>query len=124
LVQKTPTHHVKHHLGWEANIYIAPSLEQQLKSSDSDTRDNARSSVCIRFLKACRKKFNGWPGFYAVYWHEIKVTKLVPAPVPAAKSVVAATTEDSDDECDDCPMCDTGYHDRCRSGNCPVARRW
>lgn len=27
-------------------------------------------------------------------------------------------------ECDDCPACDTGRHDRCRSGNCPIAEDW
>jgi hypothetical protein len=111
-----PTHKVKHIDGWEANIYIAPSLQQQLKSRDEDKRNNARTSVCIRFNRACEKKFPKWNTSRRVEWDQIELTEIVPLP-PTVKSR-AIPTPVRVQECDDCAWCDIGNHHQCR--NCTL----
>lgn len=127
MVQKIPTHHVRHVGGYEVAIDISSVLFNRLHSHAYLVRTDARSIVCQRAMDAINDKYSTHLEFKSlskVEWCQITVTKLVPPPIPAAASVVAKAAEDSDDECDDCPMCDTGYHERCRSGNCPVTRRW
>ncbi len=119
---KAPTHHVEHVFGWKADIYIAPSLLAKLQSRDADIREGARDSVCIRLRTACKHKF---PEFdmARVEWGHLKLTPLHTSSTP--KSVPLASQPSDNRECDDCPSCDQGYHERCRqAGGCPLAHFW
>lgn len=102
LVQR-PTHRVKHVDGYEAHIYIARSLFNKLHDRDPETRNRARSSVAIRTRKAFEAKYNDWNYNRFIQWDQIVLTALD-----------SETTNKV--ECDDCPSCDIGYHERCRNG--------
>lgn len=113
-----PTHSVTHRHGWQANIYIAASLLTQLRSRNTDERNNARTSVCIRFRKACTAKFPEF-GLTRIEYDDLVINSLATSvPVltkpPAAKPVVTETHCCDDDNC---VPCDIGYHSaQCRKG--------
>ena len=127
MARKPPTHHVKHRDGWEVNLYIAPSLEARLRSRDSEVRDGARRSVCIRFREACKAAYpDKWPyadGYPFIEWGQLSISKLGPLdppgssqPGPTPPSKPTPTPQGAAQECtcpDSCVMCDLGDHARC-----------
>lgn len=107
-----PTHVIEHLNGWIVHVTIHRNVLNRLYDRDPDRRNNARKSVCIQFRKAAQSKYgNKWTGGNWVEWKHIKITPIT-SPKP-----------DHDDRfCDDCAMCDIGYHERCRqSDGCPIA---
>jgi hypothetical protein len=121
--KKAPTHAVKHHQLGEANIYVAPSLQERLKSRNPATRDRARDSVCIRFRKACEAKagdsWNWVEGQPFLNWSDLAITEL-PAPTPrVVKAPASAAPPKVEGTCcddDNCVVCDIGNHGFCRKG--------
>jgi len=135
LVLKTPTHSAQHKSGWQANIYIADSLQAQLQSSNTAERQRAEMSVCKRFRAACGHKFPKF-NLARVEWNDITLSPLhvaaprVPTTMPApTKStpapIVLAKAEDTR-ECDDCFNCEqlNDHHHCSSSGGCPLAVAW
>jgi len=129
----TPTHLITHSKGWEAHIYIAESLQDQLESSSSYQRENAQHSVSIAFREACKKKFPSF-GLQYVEFADLRLTPLHTEPEPGddlvwtgrewlPTSVFGDVPDEDDDGCDECPRCEEGYHEQCRNRNCPQARR-
>lgn len=108
-----PTHLVKHKAGWVAHIYIAASLQAQLKSRNLSERNNARHSVCIRFREACRAKYRDF-GLMHVEWEDLRVTPLETSIPPAQRTSPPQSRPAPEEEhcCDDdnCVPCDLGYH--------------
>lgn len=118
--RKQPTHSVTHRNGRVVNIYIAPTLAQQLLSRDAQARTDARSSICIRFRKAYAQKFSG-DTLPRVEWEDIVVRKLT-APTTSNAVQPGATAQQpqpQEKRCcpdDDCVVCDQGNHGWCRKG--------
>lgn len=104
LAQK-PTHRVKHVSGYDAHIYIADSLLEQLNSRDQEARNRARSSVAIRTRKAFEAKYRDWRYNQRIEWDDLIITPLQ-----------QISNKKAEVECDDCPSCDIGYHERCKNG--------
>jgi len=114
-----PTHSVKHPQLGEANIYLSASLLGRLESRNTDVRDGARSSVCIRFRKACQAKagdqWNWVEGQPFIEWGHLTIRKL-PDPEQVASTPVVTASPRTEGTCcddDDCINCDIGYHERC-----------
>lgn len=113
-----PTHRITHTDGSEVDIYIASTLQRQLESSMLSSMQSARDSVCINFRHAGIAKFGERWGRSHKYveWKQLTVT---------AQDFSSSYDDDDEGEdvCDECPSCDTGYHERCsRRGGCPNAR--
>lgn len=113
MVDKRPTHRIVHNrLLYEANIYIAASLEQKLKSTNPKVRKGAQDSVCIRFREAVKAKYNikssdaPW-----VNWRNLEIEKI-----PSEREVERHCCDR-----DNCINCDMGAHERCRYG-CTIGR--
>ena len=136
MAPKSPTHEVTHRKDWQVHLYIAESLQQKLNSTNCSVRDGARQAVCIAFRKACKKKFPSF-GIAFIEWHELVLRPLYvsapqppsyrSAPVARTPAVNGAVDDEAgrEPECDDCPSCDIGYHERCRQpGGCPNASAW
>jgi hypothetical protein len=112
-----PTHRITHKDGSEADIYIASTLQQQLDSQFLDARKRAQSSICINFREACSNQYDAaWAREHKfIDWNDLEIQPLVS---------LTQQYQESDDsgDCDECPSCEIGYHERCRQSNgCPVA---
>lgn len=115
-----PTHHAKHFQGWRADIYIADTLLYQLNHGTPAERKRAQDSLCIRFRKACIANYgDSWArGHNYVNWVDFRIVAIETQPA----SRIDDDDDDDDGECDDCPSCDIGYHERCRQpSGCPNA---
>ena len=127
------THYAKHRLGGDASIHITDDLWAAANVPyDTETRRKARASICIRFRKACSKKFPGF-GITRIEWSDLTITPLEepkqympparrspgsvkPKPAPPRSP---APTPKSDEHCceyDNCAVCDVGNHHHCRRG--------
>lgn len=121
MASKEPTHHVKHKNGWEADVYIAVSLQRQLRSRSDDLRQQARASVAIRVRNALGEKFPRFPKSAWLEWSDFTLTELqpvaaivrAPKPRPSTKKPVVAKHCCDDDNC---AVCDQGNHGYCRKG--------
>ena len=74
----TPTHHIVHKDGSEADIYIPTTQQQQLESIYSQSIRGARASVCLHFHDACVAKYGEeWPKTHPrIEWEEITVKPI------------------------------------------------
>jgi len=74
----TPTHHIAHKDGSEADIYIPPKQQQQLESIYSQSIRGARASVCVHFHEACVAKYGEeWLETHPrIQWEEIAVEPI------------------------------------------------
>lgn len=106
---------VKHKDGYKVRLRVDPKIDKNLKDRDYVTRNIARDAICLQFRKACQKKYPGWNYGRHVQWHEILVTPVANKPKPEYR-------DDDPRECDECPSCEQGFHERCRSDEgCPQA---
>ena len=107
------THAVRHKNGYEVAIYIAPSHIDKLHSHDTAVRSGAQRAICLRFREECTRQYPGvklnW-----VSWGDIEVTELHHA-------IHVPRSADDLQECDDCPSCDIGHHERCYTRRCAQA---
>ena len=115
-----PTHKVTHSDGWITNIYISDTIQGNLKSKDAFVRSRAQRAVAAAFRDACRiniREFNrNW-----ISWSDILEVRALNANELARIQYdrKKAEVEASGRECDECPRCEDGVHEQCRSGNCP-----
>lgn len=80
---KEPTHHAIHERwGFEADIYIAQSLQEKLSSPFPGVRVGAQSSVAIAFKAACRKNGHRLPSGF-VEFHDLLIREIDFASDPA-----------------------------------------
>lgn len=133
MVQFEPTHSVKHVNGWEVNLSIAPTHQAQLKSRDAAELRSARDSICIRFKKACQKKYPSFRSDQRIEWGQLTLTPLPPMVdrtvyprVDSPKGTASTPVPDVDRHCcddDNCRVCDDGNHQWCRKGCTLFSRR-
>lgn len=78
--RRKPTHSVTYGK-FQANLYIAASLQQQLEDGKSVDRKQARDSVCIKFQRACSAKYGReWARRHPfIKWGNLTVAPLEPA---------------------------------------------
>lgn len=102
----------------EVGIHLPPEVACNLSSSQPGARHKAwraaeeRVAYVLKTRHGYRPRQRLGPGAFT----------LRPAPKDTSTHFVASDTPS--DECDECPMCDAGYHDRCRRGHCPVTDNW
>lgn len=136
-----PTHAVRHVNGWTARLYLGDVVDA-LESTDTQARDAAREHVCIRFRKAIWAKHRRRPGPTEpprwIEWRDLTRTPLATATPESATSVPARPPAEAtemppspgksfydphneyDAECDECAVCEIGYHNQCE--RCPNNR--
>ena len=112
-----PTHRVSHKDGSVVDIEITTENYRNLYCGNTAKEIKARDYLCILF------KTNGeiqlgstWAARHQfVRWMRIESIE----PIAANESTEYI---DGDRECDDCTMCETGYHERCvKRDGCPNA---
>jgi hypothetical protein len=114
-----PTHRITHRRrDLSVEVVIPESVQQQLHAHDEDERRRARDSICIRFRKTCEQHYPIQSVPTYIEWSSLDIEQLGISQDSLrhpGRSVVDG------EECDDCPSCDIGHHERCRSGYCPQA---
>lgn len=106
MAEKSTYHVVHNDYGFEADIIVDDDIVRRLESNDEEIRRRTQDYLCVMFREECTKKYGvertrsiDW-----VYWDKIHISR---PPVSPARHCC---------DNDNCVMCDTGYHERCRYG--------
>lgn len=110
-----PNFIVKHIDGYVTKIFISPTVLANINSADDDLRNNARNHICVKVRKSFYNKYPQFPN-QRIEWIKISM-------IPIDDSNNKPTSTKKFVECDDCPSCDQGYHDRCTKG-CSLGIPW
>ena len=115
-----PTHKVTHVRGWSVDMHIHPSVLENLHSRhDYELRNRSRTAVCAAFRDMCRReRIEGFNASWVDWDHIASIRPLSQHEVAYHASQRRPMSPDGYD-CDECPMCENGDHQFCRSGNCP-----
>lgn len=107
-----PNYRIKHFNGWTVDIFVSDTVVANLQSKDIIIRERAQSHICVKSRKIFVVKYPQFPN-RRIDWTHISMSKIDNTSDAPHKEV----------ECDDCPSCEQGYHERCTKG-CTQGARW